>query len=112
MNFTRTTSSKYHAKRTEVDGIKFASKKEAKRYQELKILQENGVITNLRLQVPFILFEKSEYGRVIKYIADFVYYDLNEHSEIVEDSKGFRTDVYKLKKRMMGEKYGIKIKET
>lgn len=102
--------SKYHAQYTTVDGIKFASKKEATRYRELKLLERAGVITKLRMQVPFILVDKSQFGRQIKYLADFVYEEDGE--TVVEDTKGFRTDVYKLKKRLMAEKYGIVIKET
>lgn len=102
--------SKYHAKKTIVDGIKFASMKEANRYNQLKILERAGLIKGLELQVPFQLVPKSKYGRAIKYIADFVY--IEDGEKVVEDAKGFRTDVYKLKKRLMAEKYGIEIKET
>ena len=102
--------SKYHAKRTEVDGITFASKKEANRYQELKLLEKAKQIRDLQMQVPFPLIKKSPYGREIKYYADFVYFE-NDRM-VVEDTKGYRTDVYKLKKRLMAELYGITIKET
>lgn len=102
--------SKYHAVRTEVDGIKFASKREATRYRQLKMMEQAKAIQDLKLQVAFPLVKKSKYGREIKYIADFVYYD-NGHL-VVEDTKGYRTDVYKLKKRLMSELYDIEIKET
>lgn len=102
--------SKYKAVKTIVDGIKFDSKKEAKRYQELKLLEQSNEIKGLKLQVPFILIDKSEYGRVIKYVADFVY--IRDGEEIVEDCKGFRTDVYRLKKRMFEERYKRKIFES
>lgn len=102
--------SKYHAKKTIVDGIKFDSKKEANRYCQLKILEKMGLIKGLELQVPFQLIPKSVHGRAIKYIADFVYYENGER--VVEDAKGFKTDVYKLKKRLMSEVHGIEIKET
>lgn len=102
--------SKYHAKKTVVDGIKFDSKKEAKRYLELKAMEKVGSIKNLQLQVPFILIEKSKYGRSIKYVADFVYN--RNGSKVVEDVKGVKTPVYKLKKRLMAEKYGIIVLET
>ena len=101
--------SKYHAIRTEVDGIKFDSKKEAKIYSELKLLERAHEISNLQLQVPYVLIEKSKYGRQIKYVADFVYKEKGK--TVVADAKGMRTDVYKLKKRMMAEKYGIEILE-
>ena len=101
--------SKYHAQRTEVDGIKFASKKEAKRYVQLKAFERAGLIKNLRLQVPYQIIAKSKYGRAIKYIADFVY--IEDGQTVVEDVKGFKTDVYKLKKRLMAEVYGVEVKE-
>jgi hypothetical protein len=67
-------------------------------------------IQDLKTQVKFPLIKKSPYGREIVYKADFVYYQ--DGKMIVEDTKGFRTDVYKLKKRLMAEKYNIVIKET
>ena len=102
--------SKYKAVKTIVDGKKFDSKKEAKRYQELKLLEQSNEIKELELQVPFILIDKSEYGRVIKYIADFVY--IRDGKQVVEDCKGFRTDVYRLKKRLFEEKYKTEIFES
>lgn len=102
--------SKYGAVKTEIDGIIFDSKHEAKRYQELRLLERAGEINNLCLQVPYILIDKSKYGRSIKYVADFVY--SRNGLTVVEDAKGMKTPVYRLKKRMMAEKYGIKIKET
>lgn len=101
---------KYHNSKTVIDGIRFDSKKEAKRYLELKILEKAGVIKELKRQVPYILIDKSCYGRAIKYVADFVY--LENGQLVVEDVKGVRTPVYKLKKRLMAEVYGIEIKET
>ncbi len=98
--------SKYGAVKTEVDGIMFDSKREASRYQELRLLEQAGEIANLRLQVPFELIPKSKYGMPIRYIADFTYNDLNGQL-IVEDAKGVKTPVYRLKRRMMAEKYGI-----
>lgn len=94
---------KYHNKKTVVDGINFDSKHEAQRYCELRIMQKSGIITDLELQVPFILLEKSSKGRAVKYIADFVYFDKEKQQEVIEDAKGMKTDVYKLKKRIMAE---------
>lgn len=71
--------SKYRAKKCQVDGIKFDSLKEARRYQELRLLERAGKIADLRLQVPFFLIpaQRDENGnvveRAVKYIADFVY---------------------------------------
>ena len=110
--------SKYNAKKVIVDGITFDSKKESKRYLELKQMQENGEIHDLQLQVPFELipsFEividgKKRKRRKMQYIADFVYYIGNVR--IVEDVKGRKTDVYKIKKKIFEYKFKTTIKET
>ena len=96
---------KYFNKKVIVDGIKFQSKKEAKRYNELKLLQRAGVIEELELQKVFELQPKytnakGEHIRSITYKADFYYYDKQKERYIVEDTKGYRTDVYKLKKKL------------
>lgn len=67
--------SKYHAKPVTVDGIRFDSKREAERWQQLLLLYRAGEISNLRRQVPYVLIPKSDYGRDIVYRADFVYVD-------------------------------------
>lgn len=101
--------SKYGSTRVEIDGIKFASKREAKRYQELKLLSKAGKIFDLQLQKKFVLCPKFQYGgrgeREISYVADFVYLDGNAN-KIVEDVKGFRTEVYKIKRKLFLSKYG------
>lgn len=102
--------SKYHSKITMVGDKKFHSHKEADRFVELTLMEKAKAIQDLKTQVSFPLIKKSSYGREIKYIADFVYYE--NGVMVVEDTKGFRTDVYRLKKRMMAELYGIEIKET
>lgn len=107
---------KYHNKKTIIDGIKFDSKKEAARWCELKKLEEAGEISDLRRQIPFILINGEEGPdgrklRPLKYVADFVYYDKNDN-QVVEDSKGMKTDVYKLKKRLMWHLFRIAILET
>lgn len=101
---------KYHNSKTVIDGIRFDSKKEARRYLELKMLERAGVIKDLRRQVPYVIINKSRYGRAIKYVADFVYYE--DDKLVVEDVKGVLTPLYKLKKRLMAEVYGIEVKET
>lgn len=103
--------SKYHAQPVVVDGIRFDSKRETARWSQLVLLQRAGEISDLRRQVPFVLIPKSDNGREIVYKADFVYRD-KSGAEIVEDAKGVRTDVYRLKKRLMAEKYGIIIREV
>ena len=107
---------KYHATKVTVDGIKFDSKKEAKRYQELKLLEKAGEIHELQRQVKFRLLPSQRIdGKVIErectYIADFVYFDGN-NNKIVEDTKGVRTPEYVIKRKMMLYFYGIRIKEV
>lgn len=101
---------KYHAKKTVVDGITFDSKAEANRFCELRLLEKSGKIKNLQRQKKYILVQKSMYGREISYRADFVYTEGDR--KIVEDVKGVRTPVYKLKRRLMAEIYGIVIREV
>lgn len=100
---------KYKAKKTQVNGITFDSKAEAKRYQQLLLLQKAGRICDIELQVPFELQPKFKKNgktyRPIIYIADFVYYDLEFQKKIIEDCKGFRTKDYMLKKKMFEYKY-------
>ncbi len=102
--------SKYKAKKTLVDGVVFDSKKEAARYQELKLLEKAGVIKDLSLQPNFLLQDKFKYRgkihRKIEYIADFQYYVVKDKKWVIEDVKGFKTDVYKLKKKLFLKKYG------
>lgn len=96
--------SKYKSKKVVIDGITFDSKKEANRYKELKILKSAGVIECLELQKIFELqpsFKKNgKTYRKITYKADFYYFDNEKGKYIVEDVKGFKTEVYKLKKKM------------
>lgn len=120
--------SKYHNKKVEYDGITFDSKKEKNRYVVLKLLQQSGEISDLRLQVPFELipavYEKVEkqlktkvkivekcVQRAVHYIADFVY--IKDGEMIVEDTKGsskILTPEFKLKMKLMRYKHGIQIK--
>lgn len=101
---------KYKAKKVIVDGITFDSKKEARRYQELKLLERAGVIKDLVLQPSFLLQDKFEYKdkteHKIKYIADFKYLDTKTGKVVVEDVKGYKTDVYKIKRKLFLKKYG------
>jgi hypothetical protein len=97
--------SKYHAQRVEIDNIKFSSKKEGRRYQELKVLQHAKEVKFFLRQVPFYLPGKT------KYLLDFMVF-WKKGDVTFEDTKGFRTQVYKIKKRMVEELYPIKIIET
>lgn len=100
--------SKYHNRHMWLDGVRFDSAKEAQRWCELRLLERAGQIQELRRQVPFVLIPKSVHGKAIKYIADFVY--MEDGQEIIEDTKGMQTAVYKLKKRLMAEQ-GKEIRE-
>jgi hypothetical protein len=98
------------AVRTEVDGIVFDSASEAKRYNELKLLVRAKEITDLKLQVPFPIIVNGIL--ICTYVADFTYTDLKKDRFTVEDRKGVRTDIYKLKRKMVKAVYGIDILET
>lgn len=100
--------SKYRSRKTEVDGHVFDSLKEANRYCELKMLVKAKAISDLQLQPKFILqegFEHKAWGkqRPITYIADFYYKENGK--PVVEDVKGMRTEVYKIKKKLLLHKY-------
>lgn len=101
--------SKYGNNKKEVDGILFDSEKEAKRYSELKMLLKAGQIGLLELQVPFELNPGGTHS--LKYIADFTYYDSRTGEKIVEDTKGYLTQIYRKKRRLMLKVHGIKIIE-
>lgn len=102
--------SKYHATRTIVDSITFDSKREAARYAELKLMQRAGLISDLRRQVKYELIPKQQGERAVSYIADFVYTE--DGKTVVEDVKGVRTPVYKIKKKLMLWRHGVKIREV
>lgn len=128
--------SKYNAKKVIYDGITFDSKKEAKRYAELKLLERAGRITDLDLQKVFVLIPAQYEGtgevytrgknkgqakrgkcieQAVTYKADFYY--KQDGVEVVEDVKGYRDPAsgsyarYTIKRKMMLYFYGIKIKE-
>jgi len=90
---------KYGNRPTIVDGIRFHSKKEAKRYIELKLLESTGLIENLILQKRFPILINGV--KICTYVADFVYYDVEQDRFIVEDVKGYRTAEYEIKKGLM-----------
>lgn len=86
----------------------FASKREHLRYHELKILEMAGEISDLKTQVSFEIVPKNDKFRAVKYIADFAYNDINGN-RIVEDSKGFETQIFKLKRKLMYHVHGIEV---
>ena len=121
----RARRSKYGAVRTTVDGIMFASKAEARRYQELRLLEKAGHIARLKLQQKFELCapftdlrgdvrDKERMAVVGHYVADFCYDELTPAATTfrVEDVKGFRTQTYRWKKKHFERQYGIEIRET
>ena len=114
--------SKYHSKKVTVGGITFDSKKEADRYAELKMLERLGVIHSLELQkkyelipaqkLPIPVVSKNcmkKVEKAITYKADFVY--VRDGQTIVEDVKGMRTEVYKIKRKLMLYIHGIQVME-
>lgn len=109
--------SKYGNQKVTYDGIKFDSKRECARYQQLKLLERVGKISDLRLQVPFVLAARVKYSNALKatpamkYVADFVYLDENGQP-VVEDSKGFKTPEYKIKRHLMLDRHGIEVREV
>lgn len=96
---------KYHNEKIMIDGIKFQSKKEANRYCELKLLQKANEIHSLKLQEAFELIPKQKGERSVKYLADFVYYDTRKGKWIIEDTKGYKTDVYIIKRKLVKQLY-------
>lgn len=123
--------SKYGNRKTVVDGITFDSKKEANRFRELQLLERAGKITALQRQVKYVLiptqrefsneiYKKGAHqghfkpGKVLEkecsYIADFAY--TQDGAYVVEDTKGVRTEAYKIKRKLMLERYGIQIQEV
>ena len=128
------TKSKYHSKKITREGVTFDSVKEYKRFRELSLLERAGEISDLKKQVPFELipsqYEEIPTGEIykrgerkgqpkfkrvcvensVKYIADFVYSDKGGKIH-VEDTKGFKTTDYIIKRKLMLHVHGIKIKE-
>lgn len=106
--------SKYGAVRTEVDGITFASKREARRYSELKLLERAGEIADLELQPRYPLVVNGV--KVCTYVGDFLYRPTFRGAvmaqPVVEDAKGFKTPEYKLKAKLFRAVHGFPITEV
>ena len=106
---------KYHNRQTTIDGITFDSRKEAERYIELRLLQRVGKISKLKLQpeyelLPGFTVDGIRHRKTV-YRADFEYVDENTGQMVVEDVKGMKTDVYRLKKKLFAWKYKKNITE-
>ena len=129
----RWSNNKYKAVKTTIDGITFDSKKEAKRYTELKLLEKAGHITHLELQPEYQITING--AKICKYKADFRYFTVRQENneqyynskgewqtptmtgdkegQIVEDVKGYKTPIYRLKKKLVEACYpGTQIKEV
>lgn len=117
---------KYYSKKITRDGITFDSQKEYRRFCELSLLEKAGAITDLRRQVEYVLIpaqrEPDKVGvrggvikgktleLAVKYVADFVYTE--DGKTVVEDTKGFRTKDYVIKRKLMLYVHGIRIREV
>lgn len=117
--------SKYHSRKITRDGMTFDSVKEYRRFCELSLLERAGTITDLQRQVKFVLIPVQrepdtigKRGGIVKgklierecaYIADFVY--VENGAKVVEDTKGFKTPDYIIKRKLMLWVHGIKINE-
>ncbi len=106
---------KYHSRKITVDGEVFDSHKEYKRFCELSLLERAGEVTNLQRQVKYELIPSQRIdGRVVErpctYVADFVYQQ--DGKTVVEDTKGFRTKDYIIKRKLMLWVHGIRIMEV
>lgn len=121
--------SKYHSRKVTVDGDTYDSMKEYRRFKELSLLERAGAIQNLKRQVKYVLipaqreftleidkkgnFKKGKLlERECAYIADFVYFDMSTCRMTVEDTKGYRTKDYIIKRKLMLWVHGIQIKEV
>lgn len=121
--------SKYHSRKVTVDGDTYDSVKEYRRFKELSLLERAGAIQNLKRQVKYVLipaqreftseidkkgnFKKGKLlERECAYIADFVYLDMSTGRMTVEDTKGFKTKDYIIKRKLMLWVHGIRIKEV
>ena len=107
---------KYHSKKVSVDGAVYDSKKEYRRHQELLLLERAGAIKDLKRQVKFVLIPSQRDAggklleREVSYKADFAYTEGG--NLVVEDTKGFRTKEYIIKRKLMLWVHGIRIFEN
>jgi hypothetical protein len=106
-------SNKYHAIKTTVNGVTFDSKREARRYQDLVLMQRAGLISDLVFDKKELRFDLTVNGKKVgRYSADFIY--MENGQRIVEDVKSpaSRTEAYMLRKRLMEAIHGINIREV
>ena len=100
--------SKYFAVPTVVNGIRFASKKEARRFQQLAVLEQVGEISGLNVQPRYALFAGET--PIATYVGDFEYWERGRL--VTEDVKGMKTPAYRIKARLFAANYGREIRET
>lgn len=121
-------NSKYHSQKVSIAEEIFQSKKEARRWLELKNMEANGLISGLQRQKKFVLipaqYEEGTKGprggykrgklleREVAYYADFVYFDEHEKDFVIEDAKGVRTPEYVIKRKLMLWLNGYQIREV
>ena len=103
------SQNKYRARKVTIDGTTFDSQREATAYCWLKARLQKGEIRDLRLQVSYDLHVRGIC--VCRYVADFVYVEVATGQTVVADAKGFRTPIYKLKKKLMYAVHNIGIIE-
>jgi len=104
--FRRRGKNKYNNKILKHDGKSFASKKELERFLRLSKFQDESIINSLRFQVPYELLggfvdNSGVRHRPIKYIADFVYVRASDGVTVIEDCKGYKTDIFRLKEKLL-----------
>ena len=104
-------ASKYGNTKIRVDGRLFDSKAVVARWQELQLLERAGEITELERQVEYELIPKQKGERAVKYIADFRYID-HDGKTVVEDTKGVKTPVWIIKRKLMLRVHGIRVREV
>ena len=108
---------KYRNQPFQIGAEKYSSQREAKRHQELLLLQRAGKIDGLTREVPFVLAERvkiegeSRARPAVRYVADFIY-STAAGAHVVEDAKGMQTPVYRLKKHLMATVHGIHVQEV
>ena len=128
----RLKRNKYRNRKVEMNGTVYDSAKEANRHQELLLLEKAGKISDLRCQVEYELIPEQreaptetykkgpkkglfKQGKLLEqkcsYIADFVYFDREKQQIVVEDTKGFKTKDYIIKRKLMLFRHGIRIQE-
>lgn len=109
--------SKYRNTPVVVSGKTIASKREARRLAELQLLEKAGKIHSLQTQVrlellPAQYIDGKCVERAAHYVADFAYFDLDRGHDVIEDAKGYKTPMYRLKKKLMLWVHGIRIEEV